>query len=433
MKPLLKTIALLLATATAPAAMALTGDVNGDNIVNGSDVTSLYGYLLDNTPVNGNADVNNDGSVSGADVTALYNILLNPQEEKPAVLVGGDISMFPRYEENNARYFDLSGARVTDVLGYLKQLGWNAFRLRLFVNPENASATDRNDGVIQNLDYVKTLGKRIKDNGFQFMLDIHYSDSWADPAHQTLPAAWKSLSTEQLIAKVGEYTTQVLTELKAAGAEPDLIQTGNEITYGMLWPSGHVWPAGGGQDGGSWDNFVAYLRAASSACRQVCPDAKIIIHAAMTKNSNNPINFYKTLKPYNLDYDVIGLSYYPAYSGSVAVLETVLRNIESTEPDKEIMIVETGYSYAWAMNDTSFDLSSTYPYSEEGQRKITADIVAKLKTHEAVTGLFWWWPEQNDYYTYPQVTPSWWNASLVDSRNGRFQAAAAELPKLLEE
>ena len=429
MKPLLKTIALFLTLTATQAAWALTGDVNGDNIVNGADVTALYGVLLDGTTVNGNADVNNDGSINGSDVTALYNILLNPVEPKPERLAGGDISMLPRYELNGARYYNSAGTRVTNMLAYYKEVGWNAFRVRLFVNPTNAN----NDGVLQDLAYVKTLGKRIKDGGFQFMLDIHYSDSWADPAHQTLPAAWKSLSTEQLTTKVHDYTVEVLSELKAAGAEPDLIQTGNEITYGMLWPTGHVWPAGGGQDGGSWDTFVGYLRAASSACREQCPDAKIIIHAAMTKNSNNPINFYKTLKPYNLDYDVIGLSYYPAYTGSIAVLETVLNNIESTEPNKDIMIVETGYSYAWAMNDTSYDLSSTYPYTEEGQRKITADIVAKIKTHPRVKGIFWWWPEQNDYYTYPQVTASWWNASLVDSRNGHILSATAEIANFLNE
>ena len=118
MKPLLKTIAIFLVLTATPAAWALTGDVNGDNIVNGADVTALYGVLLDGATVNGNADVNHDGSINGSDVTALYNILLNPVEPKPERLAGGDISMLPRYELNGARYFNSSGTRVTDMLAY---------------------------------------------------------------------------------------------------------------------------------------------------------------------------------------------------------------------------------------------------------------------------------------------------------------------------
>lgn len=87
----------------------------------------------------------------------------------------------------------------------------------------------------------KSLGKRIKAAGFQFMLDIHYSDTWADPGKQWTPEAWASLDDDALAKKVYDYTVEVLTQLKNAGAEPDFVQTGNEISYGMLWgPQGII-------------------------------------------------------------------------------------------------------------------------------------------------------------------------------------------------
>lgn len=108
-------------------------------------------------------------------------------------------------------------------------------RVRLFVNPENASATDKGQGVCQNLDFVKKLAKRIKTAGMSLILDFHYSDSWADPAKQWTPKDWEQLNDEGLYTEIYKYTADVLKELVKIGATPDFIQTGNEISYGMLW------------------------------------------------------------------------------------------------------------------------------------------------------------------------------------------------------
>ena len=148
---------------------------------------------------------------------------------------GGDVSLLSRYEENGANYMDVNGTKITNMLAYLKQQGWNALRVRLFVDPSQASTADKGQGVCQNLDYVIALGKRIKRAGFQFLLDFHYSDSWADPAKQFTPAAWSSLSANELYTKIYDYTKDALQQLVAADATPDFIQTGNEISYGMLW------------------------------------------------------------------------------------------------------------------------------------------------------------------------------------------------------
>ncbi len=116
--------------------------------------------------------------------------------------VGGDISLLTKYETNGAKYYDLDGNSITDMLTFLKEQGLNSMRVRLFVDPTKGGDI----AVCQDLEYVKALGKRIKDAGFSFMLDFHYSDTWADPGKQWTPDAWKSLNDTQLADKVYEYT-----------------------------------------------------------------------------------------------------------------------------------------------------------------------------------------------------------------------------------
>ena len=148
--------------------------------------------------------------------------------------VGGDISLLPEYEQAGAKYYDKDGKNIAAPLTFFKEQGMNAMRLRLFVDPSKNTGVDRDANVCQDLEYVKKLGKHIKDAGFKLMLDFHYSDTWADPAKQWTPADWAKLSDAELQQKLYDYTKEVLKEMKKAGAEPDMIQTGNEISYGML-------------------------------------------------------------------------------------------------------------------------------------------------------------------------------------------------------
>ena len=345
--------------------------------------------------------------------------------------LGGDISLLPDYEAKGAQYLDLNGKAITNVLDFFKSQGWNCCRVRLFVDPTKASDSDKKGGVVQSLDYVKALGKKIKEAGFLLMLDFHYSDSWADPGKQTLPDSWKGKSTSELTTALYDYTTESLKEMKAAGATPDFIQIGNEITYGLLWPTAHTYPGGGGQDGGTWTNLKSYLNNAAKACREMCPDAKIILHTELS-NANNPANFYQQAKQYGIDYDIIGLSYYPAYHGSLSTLDGALSKIESQQPDRPIMIVETGYSNKWAMAGTTFDYTSVYPYSEDGQESFTKDLVTTLKKHKNVKGILWWWAEANEYGINWQnsVTSGWNNASLFNNETGRALKALSQLKEL---
>lgn len=348
--------------------------------------------------------------------------------------VGGDISMLKKFLDEGAVYKNKDG-NVVQPLEFFKEQGWNAMRIRLFVDPANASSSDRKEGAIQDLEYVKAMGKDIKAAGFKFMLDFHYSDTWTDPGQHSTPASFKEPS-KTIEEHLYLYTKQCLKELNEVGVTPDFIQTGNEITYGMLWPTGHIWPAGGGQDGGTWENFTLYLSEAIRACKEECPDAKIVIHTEMSK-AQNVTDFYQQLSKYpNVSYDIIGLSYYPDFHNGLSVLNNTLTTLETSFPDKNIMIVETGYGFEWQISGAKYDFSDTWPITEEGQRKYTADLITTLNSHPQVNGLFWWYPEYTlNNIVFKNGTEDWskdftsgyWNAALFHYKTGKALAALYEL------
>ena len=347
-----------------------------------------------------------------------------------------------RYGIRNAHYYDVNGQIIEDVITWTKQQGWNAARVRLFVNPENASQEHKGQGVVQDLEMVKTLGARIKAAGMQFMLDFHYSDTWADPAMQYTPAAWATLDDEALTQRVYEYTRDCLQALKAAGATPDYIQTGNEISYGMLWgpvgtPDSQRKVCFTTSPEENWVRFANLLKAAGRACREECPRAKIILHIERVPRVNVLLNFYNQMNSRGVDYDIIGLSYYPYYHGNLNVLTSALNSTSNSFQDKDIMIVETGYSYHYSMGG-DYDFSSTWPLTTEGQSKFTTDLIAKLKPYSRLKGLFWWFPEANEYglggsnWSVLHVNDNWYNAGLWNHETGRATPALYELKTFLQ-
>ncbi len=362
---------------------------------------------------------------------AFLLLLLSPCMAMAQKYVGGDISLLPTYEEHGVRYLDRNGAQVQPLEYFGQAAQWNAMRVRLFVDPSKADATDRDEGVRQDLDYVTALCKRIKAAGYALMLDFHYSDTWTDPGQHSTPAAWNTSNVSVLSDSVYRYTVRCLTHLKDNGAAPDFIQPGNEITYGMLWPSGRCYPDGSNYGTGTFANMVVYLKAGIKACRKVCPQAKIVIHTEMSRSAN-VTSFYNTLGN-QVDYDIIGLSYYPDYHGTLSTLNSVLTTLESQHADKDIMIVETGYGAKWSLNGTySSTVQQTWPLSEEGQRKFTTDLIATLSSHSKVTGLFWWMPEDNEYWADSNPARShWWNASLYTQDTGKPLAAMFELQRFI--
>ena len=348
--------------------------------------------------------------------------------------LGGDVSLLLTYEENGANYMDIDGKKITDLLAFLKEQGLNTMRVRLFVDPSKASAEAKGQGVRQDLEYVKKLGKKIKDAGLGFMLDFHYSDTWADPAHQTMPQEFIMVNTPAY-EYIYTYTKNSLEAMVTAGATPDFIQIGNEISFGMLWDGCKVkhnsdWTA---YLDDNWDSFSKALKNASKACREVCPEAKIIIHTEQC--ANNPtldVAFFNRIKANEVNYDIIGTSYYPYYKGPISNLDKGLTQLEINFPDKQIMIVETGCGYHYKMGDKE----TGYPLTYEGQQKFTAELITMLNKHQHVNGLFWWFLEANEYgldWKTKRVTDEWYNASLFDNETGHALPALYELKNFVSE
>ena len=348
--------------------------------------------------------------------------------------LGGDVSLLLTYEENGANYMDIDGKKITDLLAFLKEQGLNTMRVRLFVDPSKASAEAKGQGVRQDLEYVKKLGKKIKDAGLGFMLDFHYSDTWADPEHQTMPQEFIMVNTPAF-EYIYTYTKNSLEAMVTAGATPDFIQIGNEISFGMLWDGCKVkhnsdWTA---YLDDNWDSFSKALKNASKACREVCPEAKIIIHTEQC--ANNPtldVAFFNRIKANEVNYDIIGTSYYPYYKGPISNLDKGLTQLETNFPDKQIMIVETGCGYHYKMGDKE----TGYPLTYEGQQKFTAELITMLNKHQHVNGLFWWFLEANEYgldWKTKRVTDKWYDASLFDNETGHALPALYELKNFVSE
>lgn len=344
--------------------------------------------------------------------------------------VGGDISLLPEYEATGAIYKTHDGRPVADLLPWLHDQGMNAMRVRLFVNPDLYARThaDNTDpdlcpdpNACQDLEYIIPLCRRIVDDGFSLMLDFHYSDTWADPAKQWTPIEWEGMDDEALRTAIYDYTRSILETLRDNGIVPAFIQTGNEISYGMMWG-----PVGSTQDKiypsstDGWDRFTALLREAGRACREVCPDAAIVIHTERSGSKTELVQIYDRIRRAGIDYDIIGLSYYPYFHGGLELLDDSLTTLERQFADKEVMIVETGYAYKWEVPGTIHDFSDKWAYSDAGQDAFARDLVSTLERHDNVNGLFWWWMEYNAFGT---TLSGWYNAPLFDSTTGRATSA----------
>ena len=315
------------------------------------------------------------------------------QQGSTGKLAGGDISLVPAYEAAGDKWLDADNNEITDLVTYLKEkCGWTAVRARLFVNPQQKG----NDGsvdhsVCQNLEYVKALGKRVKDAGMKFLLDMHYSDTYVDATHIQAPEAWQGKSASEMAMQVSTYTTETLNALKEAGAEPDYVQVGNEIMYGICGIAVHPYDYAGD----NWDGYLGVVKAGCDAVRATLPNAKIIIHTDRANNADYTNYYYNKLVSNSVDFDVIGLSYYPFWHGTLDNLSTNLDTYASNFSGKEIQIVETAYfNCSHAISSKETDMSSIWSFNSEGQAKFIADLINTIKGKDAVTGMYYWQPEE---------------------------------------
>ena len=339
--------------------------------------------------------------------------------------VGGDISMLPKYEQHNSPYKDANERNISDLLTwFINDCGWNTFRVRIFVNPQQTAKGAYDPSVCQDLAYVTALGQRIKAAGAYFMLDFHYSDEWVDATHIQAPVAWQGKSNEAMADSVGAYTRRVLTALNAANATPDLVQVGNEIMYGVCGIA--VSPYDNPSRNANWPAFLNLLKAGCNAVREVCPQAKIIIHTDHPERVNDTKYYYNKLVAGEVDFDIIGLSYYPFWHGYLNTTNTNLVNsltaYAAEFPTKRLHIVECAYNFQyWPTKGVNYDTQSIWPCSKTGQYNFVKDLVDALKPLTNVDGINYWFPEEagngddtQDWVNGKTVLTDWLNRGFWD-------------------
>ena len=309
-----------------------------------------------------------------------------------------DISMLDELEKGGAVY--TSQNHVDDALNILQENGLNSIRLRLFHTP-----TERRDGLP---DLLK-LARRGHDLHLKIILNLHYSDTWADPGKQHKPSAWSQLSEKALRDSVYAHTYQAIQALNDQGTPPVIVQTGNEITNGMLWNTGRV---GGAFDvPAHWEKLAGLLHSASKAVRDAS-SARIMLHIDRGGDPEGARWFFDNLSPYALDYDLIGLSYYPFWHGPFEQFFQVTQELESRY-GKPVMLIETAYPWTLAWHDDTHNpvglprhVLPGYPATPDGQ----AAFIRKLWEH-VPSGICYWAPE---YIAAPGFGSNWENLALFN-------------------
>jgi arabinogalactan endo-1,4-beta-galactosidase len=290
---------------------------------------------------------------------------------------GADLSYLKQAEDRGTVFKD--GTNATPGLQIFKNHGYNWIRLRIFVEPVG-------ENLPNNLAYTLAEAGAAKKLGCKFLLDFHYANSWADPGQQPTPAAWTNLTHKARAQKVFEYTRDAIAAFRDAGVLPDMVEVGNEITHGILWPDGKL--------PDNWNNFADYLRAgikSVDAGRGTNPPPKIMIHIDQGGSIATTKYFFDKLNSYKIPYDVIGFSYYPWWHGTLMDLRENLAFTANTY-GKDIIVVETAYN--WRPARESADRAGPFPETPEGQREYLDELtrVVMETPNDRCKGIFWWEP-----------------------------------------
>jgi hypothetical protein len=246
---------------------------------------------------------------------AQLRALAEARRSAGAPMIGADISFVPQFEDRGAVYMD--GGVQKDVVQILADNGFNYVRLRIFVNPENPQGYAPETGYA-GLEYTKGMARRVQDAGMGLLLNFHYSDYWADPQQQNKPLAWMNLSFDQLKDTMRRYTRDVIEALEAQGTPPDMVQIGNEINHGLLWPEGHI---------GNLDNLAELLNAGIAGARDAAPEIPVMLHIALGGQNRESVFWLDNMIARDVQFDVIGLSYYPRWHGRLQDLKANLYDL----------------------------------------------------------------------------------------------------------
>ncbi len=309
--------------------------------------------------------------------------------------MGVDASMVLKVEEEGGVYYNADGVEQ-DVFQIMADNGVNFFRVRIWNNPFDKVGEGFGGGDVNTVRAIE-MAQRAKDAGMNVLVDLHYSDFWADPDTQKIPTKWATYTREELVSAVGTFTETTLNQFKNAGITVDAIQIGNEINNGLLFPTGRI----------DWSNpeegydFVCdVLKSGIAAAKEVNEDIYTMIHLANGGSKDEFNDYFAEVEARGVDYDIIGASYYPYYHGTLAELQANLDHVSSTY-DKPVIIAEMSYgftneSHAFAANtySSSMEDAGKFLTSIQGQATAIHDVIEVLSKvpNNMGLGIFYWEP-----------------------------------------
>ncbi len=308
---------------------------------------------------------------------------------------GMDVSSLKELEELGAKYY-MDGQKK-GLLEILKAYGVNSIRLRLWNDPYSESGVPYGAGT-SDLNTTVELARRVLDMGFGFLLDIHYSDFWADPGKQRIPKAWRGMSVEELEAAVYDFTRSTLLTMRSEHVFPTMIQVGNELSNGLLWPYGKV---------PNYDNIARFINAGIRAVRSVDQEIPIMLH--LDNGGNNALyrEWFDEFMKRGEDFQIIGLSYYPFWHGTLQQLEDNMRDI-SGRYGKELIVAEVSMGHTLEDYKDYEKLSDEqrkgmaakpelaakieYPMTHQGQCDFIQDFLTRIAGIKGCRGFYYWEP-----------------------------------------
>lgn len=325
---------------------------------------------------------------------------------------GADLSSLPRVEAAGAVFTD--GDTIADAITLLRRSGFTSVRLRLWHSPEGGDYA---------LAPTLALAKRAKAAGMSVLLDLHYSDTWADPGHQSPPAAWAKLALPALCDSVHAYTRDVLAAFVAQGTPPEYVQLGNEIDGGLLWPAGQL-----GKTTATRAAVARLLHAAALGAYEGSPSTRRIIHYSRGASRDAAEEFFSLLEERGVPFEVIGLSYYPWWHGPATRLPETLRGL-SERFGRDVAIVETAWPWTTSWYDDTHNVvgklpDGSRPATIEAQQSFAAEIRAIVERVPGGRGIgAWWW--EPAWVAAPGAHSPWENCALFDEKGRLLPAARA--------
>jgi len=325
-----------------------------------------------------------------------------PKTPRGSFAKGADISWLSEMEHDSVRFYDADG-RPGDCMDIMQAMGMNAVRLRVWVN--HATGWSNKPDVVAQ-------AKRAAKQGLRVMIDFHYSDFFADPSQQHIPAAWQNYSYEQLCECVREHTLDVLYALKEAGVKPEWVQIGNETPNGMLWPVGKVKNERMKDEGEShWEHYAGFTTVGYKAAKEAFPDINVIVHvdnAYMYRDW-----FWEAMEAHGGQFDMIGLSHYPmmgewsglSWQEMNRLAEENIRKLIAAF-HRPVVIAEIGMQNTEWLDGKPAGYDSVAAVANE----VMTDFLTRIAPIDSCVGVFYWEPEVYGGWRPAEYIPLGWGS-----------------------